>query len=230
MKIIIYDLLDVLETYNDKLVIKFLKKKRLDDILVGYTIDSMDEYCLMLQAIKFQSAAFVKFLLDNEYQVNEVDTFNRGTKSYLELYGTEEILELLKNERIDDSAYDFKHEKILLEEMKNKKMIAKTEDDLIKAHEATSENAYKLFVNQECVCVYCKNRFPSNRIVDLCINGGLSALCPHCGIDAVIGEISGYDLSDLFIEAMHEFFFNNQNSKISNHIRYKVLKYGKYFR
>jgi hypothetical protein len=33
------------------------------------------------------------------------------------------------------------------------------------------------------------------------------ALCPHCGIDSVIGDASGYEISPTFLARMHEAWF-----------------------
>jgi hypothetical protein len=224
MKIIIYDLLDVLETFDEVKVAKFLKKHTLDDILVGYDRDSTDEYCLMLQAIKHKSPTFVKYLLDNNYRVNEEDDFERNTTHYLELYGTEEIKKLLEGYNFNVSYLYFPKDE--LEVARKQKKVAKTIQDLYDAHDYTSENAYSLFIKQECVCIYCKERFNSSEIIDHTFSSGGVSLCPYCGIDSVIGEISGYDLSDLFIEVMYEFFFNNSDN-ISNHLKHKMSRYGR---
>lgn len=213
----IYDLLDVLRTYNQAKVEKYLKKKTLADILAGYDINSTDEFCLMLQAIKYKSPVFIQFLLDNGYMVNEEDDFGRITCHYLNLYGTEETIRLLEGHPLHVSYLYLP--KAELEEARTKKKVPKNIDDLIDAHSYTRENAYSLFLKQECVCIYCKKRFDSSQIIEQTILHGGSSLCPYCEIDSVIGEISGYDLNDKFIEVMYEYFFNN-NGPVSNHMLY----------
>ncbi|HUU60694.1 MAG TPA: hypothetical protein VMZ50_14330, partial [Phycisphaerae bacterium] len=36
---------------------------------------------------------------------------------------------------------------------------------------------------------------------------GRTAMCPHCGIDAVIGSESGYPITEVFLAAMHAVWF-----------------------
>ena len=36
----------------------------------------------------------------------------------------------------------------------------------------------------------------------------LTALCPYCGIDAVIGESAGYPLTEEFLEKMRDYWFS----------------------
>jgi predicted Zn-ribbon and HTH transcriptional regulator len=81
--------------------------------------------------------------------------------------------------------------------------------DLKKAHKYTYDNGYLLFAKQECVCIYCGERFSSDEIKEHSYSKTRQALCPICGIDAIVGEVAGYKLTDKFIEAMYEYFFNN---------------------
>lgn len=37
--------------------------------------------------------------------------------------------------------------------------------------------------------------------------GEETAVCPHCGIDAVIGEGSGYPITKQFLEKMKQYWF-----------------------
>jgi len=36
---------------------------------------------------------------------------------------------------------------------------------------------------------------------------GQTALCPRCGIDSVIGDQSGYEISASFLAKMHSYWF-----------------------
>ncbi len=60
-----------------------------------------------------------------------------------------------------------------------------------------------------CGCFYCLKTFPPSEIEQWTDepNGGSTAICPKCGIDAVIGDASGYELNDQFLFAMHHWWF-----------------------
>ena len=201
------ELLNLLEERNELKISKFLKRTKAQKLF-------KEKSFFMLNAITYQSVSLVKFLLMNNYPVEEQDEIGRTTYNYLMLYGTEKINELLKEKIIPNDKIS-KEKEMLLKMRTNIKYVT-TISDLIKAHRSTFNNCYSLFVEQECVCVYCKERFSSSEIVDFSLSSKGTALCPYCGIDSVVGEFSGYDLSDNFIKAMHEYFFNNAG-EYSNH-------------
>jgi hypothetical protein len=39
------------------------------------------------------------------------------------------------------------------------------------------------------------------------VDDGDTALCPYCGIDSVIGESSGFPITDKFLKEMHQRWF-----------------------
>jgi hypothetical protein len=43
------------------------------------------------------------------------------------------------------------------------------------------------------------------------IDGDKTALCPHCGIDAVIGSASGFELTKEFLHRMCEYWFSTES-------------------
>jgi uncharacterized Zn-finger protein len=204
----IYQLINLLEEGNDKKLTKFLKRHTIEDLLKEKDVDSDDEYCLALQAIKYKSSIFLKYLLESNYPVNEIDYFSRSTYNYLELYGTEEINELLKDYQVTPDNHLEEAYKALEQAKKNLKLPTSVKD-LQEAHKYTHDNGYLLFAKQDCVCIYCGERFNSSDIVEHYLSDTGQAACPYCGIDAVIGEVSGFKLTDKFIEAMYEYFFNN---------------------
>ena len=60
------------------------------------------------------------------------------------------------------------------------------------------------FVDAFIVCIF----FPPKEIKDwIKDKNGPTALCPHCGIDAVIGESSGYPITEDFLKEMNEYWF-----------------------
>lgn len=82
--------------------------------------------------------------------------------------------------------------------------------DLESAHKYCSDNKAQLEAEQKCGCFYCRKIFPSSEIKDW-IKEGTSgtALCPYCGIDAVIGENTGYAITDDFLHKMHLRWFDS---------------------
>jgi hypothetical protein len=39
------------------------------------------------------------------------------------------------------------------------------------------------------------------------VDEGTTALCPRCGVDSVIGDKSGYEISDSILKAMKAYWF-----------------------
>ena len=61
-----------------------------------------------------------------------------------------------------------------------------------------------------CGCFYCLEIFSPKEIYEWCCESargdGVTALCPHCGIDSVIGESSGYPITKETLKAMNRYF------------------------
>ncbi|AWN52351.1 cytoplasmic protein [Methylobacterium sp. 17Sr1-1] len=71
------------------------------------------------------------------------------------------------------------------------------------AHKHTSRHADEVGSSARCGCFYCLEVFSPNEITDWIAEEG-TALCPRCGIDAVIGDRSGFPVGDrVFLQAMH---------------------------
>lgn len=85
-------------------------------------------------------------------------------------------------------------------------------EDYIKAHEYSSNHMAQLKKDKKCGCFYCLEIFSPDEITDWLIgpirideNG--TAICPHCGIDSVIGESSGYPITKEFLTKMKKHWF-----------------------
>lgn len=89
-------------------------------------------------------------------------------------------------------------------------------EEMRKAHKFTHSNLWYLCENQNCRCIYCLEEFESLTIYDYTLDD--TALCPYCGIDAVIGEKSGYTINKEEAQLFYEFFFNNSKDSFSEHI------------
>ena len=77
------------------------------------------------------------------------------------------------------------------------------------AHKHSLCNLRKLVtVPQKCGCFYCCSIFDSSEIKDWTYDiPEYTALCPYCEIDSVIGEKSGYPITEVFMEEMHDYWF-----------------------
>ncbi len=62
-----------------------------------------------------------------------------------------------------------------------------------------------------CACYYCENKFlPQN--IESWVDEGNTAICPKCGIDAVIGSKFGLPIDDpAFLKEANVFFFGKKN-------------------
>jgi NAD-dependent SIR2 family protein deacetylase len=84
-------------------------------------------------------------------------------------------------------------------------MASISERELKAAHRHSMENRQLLTSGGECGCFHCLNTFAANEVTDW-TNDGLTALCPRCGIDAVLS--SNIDSIDrIFLQRMHDFWF-----------------------
>jgi NAD-dependent SIR2 family protein deacetylase len=62
--------------------------------------------------------------------------------------------------------------------------------DLEAAHAHSFENRVEIERSDLCGCFHCRKTFPPASIAEW-TDDGLTALCPRCGIDSVIGAASG---------------------------------------
>ena len=79
------------------------------------------------------------------------------------------------------------------------------------AHKKCIRHREKIEASENCGCFYCQTIFASKKITEWCDDQwhteGATALCPNCGIDSVIGDASGFDISPEFLAQMHERWF-----------------------
>jgi hypothetical protein len=78
--------------------------------------------------------------------------------------------------------------------------------ELDSAHKHSAHHRAELLASESCACFYCGQVFPPSQI-DQWIDDGLTALCPYCTIDSVIGSNAGYSLTKEFLAAMHDYWF-----------------------
>ena len=89
---------------------------------------------------------------------------------------------------------------------KNDNTEQKCEPDYITAHEYSMFNRRLLEHDKRCGCFHCLKVFDTKELE--WVDFDLTALCPYCGIDAVIGESAGYPLTEEFLEKMRDYWFS----------------------
>ena len=87
------------------------------------------------------------------------------------------------------------------------------ENELIFAHEKSFKNMSALKKDQLCGCFYCLKIFRSSEIKESIPEegGGETALCPYCGIDAVLGESLRFPIDEKFLTKMNEYWFSPED-------------------
>ena len=60
-----------------------------------------------------------------------------------------------------------------------------------------------------CGCFWCERIFPATEVRECYreLGNGLTAICPYCGIDAVLADASGVEVSPEFLHKMHKAWF-----------------------
>lgn len=85
-------------------------------------------------------------------------------------------------------------------------------NDYIAAHSCCSNHRKQLLESKVCGCFYCLKSFEPSEIEEwvdkLESEEGQTALCPICGIDAVIGSKSGYPIQVEFLKKMRNHWFS----------------------
>ncbi|MBQ7827092.1 MAG: cytoplasmic protein [Clostridia bacterium] len=80
-------------------------------------------------------------------------------------------------------------------------------EQLRSAHKHCTRNHDDLSKSKICGCFHCQSIYSPDEITDWLKEGCGTALCPRCGIDAVIGEEAGYPITKEFLQEMHESWF-----------------------
>ncbi|WP_411352533.1 cytoplasmic protein [Leisingera aquaemixtae] len=86
-----------------------------------------------------------------------------------------------------------------------------TPSELKTAHGHSSRHRSEIERSQKCGCFHCTALFSPSQISDWCDEEHpqqqWTAICPKCGIDSVIGDASGIDVSPEFLTAMNKHWF-----------------------
>lgn len=78
---------------------------------------------------------------------------------------------------------------------------------LKEAHAHCSNNREAIERSKLCGCFYCLNHFLPSDIKEWVAKNGDTALCPKCGIDAVLADNTGYIQDDSFMSDMYNYWF-----------------------
>ena len=85
-------------------------------------------------------------------------------------------------------------------------------EDHIAAHQFSNNHMARLKQDRVCGCFYCCKVYAPSEIEEWLIDDNPcdregTAICPHCGVDAVIGESSGYPITEAFLKKMNSYWF-----------------------
>lgn len=91
--------------------------------------------------------------------------------------------------------------------------ISKLSLDAYHAHRFSNSHKPELEKDKICGCFYCGRIFSPSEITDWIIDDNPcdrrgTAVCPYCDVDSVIGESSGYQITDEFMRAMNLIWFD----------------------
>jgi uncharacterized paraquat-inducible protein A len=82
-----------------------------------------------------------------------------------------------------------------------------TNETLEIAHRRASHHRDEMVESSLCACFHCEVISKPAAIREW-IDADQTALCPRCGIDALIGDKSGFPITDpAFLKAMHQHWF-----------------------
>ena len=77
---------------------------------------------------------------------------------------------------------------------------------IVAAKTHASRHRAEIEASTQCACFFCFRVFPSSAI-KAWIDVNTTALCPGCGVDAVLGDASGHSIADRSLRKMHEHYF-----------------------
>jgi hypothetical protein len=69
-----------------------------------------------------------------------------------------------------------------------------TKTDIIAAHRHSANHRAEVVASEMCGCFYCSAVF-SPLAITRWADSGQTAICPFCGVDAVIGDQSGFSVT-----------------------------------
>ena len=75
-------------------------------------------------------------------------------------------------------------------------------------HSHTIRNRQEIDQSEYCHCISCCKTYPSAIVMNFIKDGeGETAMCPNCGIDAVIGDACGLEINQEILTALNKRWF-----------------------
>jgi Zn finger protein HypA/HybF involved in hydrogenase expression len=84
---------------------------------------------------------------------------------------------------------------------------------LTNAHKHCRNNRKDIAVSAECGCFYCRQVYPAVEVTKY--TNLVDAICPKCGIDSVLADGSGLEVSVPFLSAMSDRWFGDAEGEIA---------------
>ena len=83
-----------------------------------------------------------------------------------------------------------------------------TKEESNKYHSHTIRNQREIDQSMYCHCISCCKSYPSPIVMNFIKDGeGETALCPYCGVDAVIGDGCGLEINPDILKALNKIWF-----------------------
>ncbi len=82
----------------------------------------------------------------------------------------------------------------------------KRQVQVLAAHKHSSKHRAELEKSEKCGCFFCLRIYSPSEIEDW-TDGDNTAICPHCSVDSVIGDASGYPITKEFLQEMRNYWF-----------------------
>ena len=79
--------------------------------------------------------------------------------------------------------------------------------DYVRAHKYSIHNKKYLLQDSKCGCFFCLEIFDPKEITSW-IDQEDTAMCPYCDIDSIIGESTGFPITENFLKKMQNYWFN----------------------
>ena len=77
---------------------------------------------------------------------------------------------------------------------------------LEEAHHHTIHNIEEIKKSGTVYCISCRESIAPSEITEF-VDEGKTGLCPHCGMDALIGDACGMTLTDILLKRLHRKYF-----------------------
>jgi hypothetical protein len=78
---------------------------------------------------------------------------------------------------------------------------------ILAAHKHSIRHRQEVLQSDNCGCFYCQTVFEPANVMEW-TDEEQTALCPNCEIDAIIGDKSGFNVTDSeFLIQMHQYWF-----------------------